>query len=39
MAGERDLEAGEVGLKDLATGEQTPVELDTAVEAVLVALA
>ena len=39
VLGERDLEAGQVGLKDLATGEQTPVELATAVDAVLVALA
>ena len=38
VLGERDLEAGQVGLKDLATGEQTPVPLDGAVEAVLAAL-
>ena len=34
VLGERDLEAGQVGLKDLATGEQTAVALDDAVEAV-----
>jgi len=39
VLGERDLEAGQVGLKDLATGEQTAVPLDDAVDAVLVALA
>jgi histidyl-tRNA synthetase len=38
VLGERDLEAGQVGLKDLATGEQAAVPLDDAVEAVLVAL-
>ena len=39
VLGERDLEAGQVGIKDLATGEQTAVPLDDAVDAVLVALA
>jgi histidyl-tRNA synthetase len=38
VLGERDLEAGQVGLKDLATGEQAAVPLDDAVETVLVAL-
>jgi histidyl-tRNA synthetase len=38
VLGERDLEVGQVGLKDLATGEQAAVPLDDAVEAVLVAL-
>jgi histidyl-tRNA synthetase len=38
VLGERDLEAGQVGIKDLATGEQTAVALDDAVEAVLVGL-
>jgi histidyl-tRNA synthetase len=31
VLGERDLQAGEVGLKDLATGEQRSVALDAAV--------
>ena len=34
VLGERDLAAGEVGLKDLATGEQVAVPLDGAVDAV-----
>jgi histidyl-tRNA synthetase len=38
VLGERDLDAGEVGLKDLATGEQVAVALDGAVDAVVVAL-
>ena len=38
VLGERDLEAGQVGLKDLATGDQTPVPLDGAVDAVVAAL-
>jgi histidyl-tRNA synthetase len=38
VLGERDLEAGQVGVKDLETGEQAAVLLDDAVEAVLVAL-
>jgi histidyl-tRNA synthetase len=38
VLGERDLEAGQVGIKDLATGEQSAVPLDDAVDAVLVAL-
>ena len=32
------VEAGQVGLKDLATGDQTPVPLDGAVDAVVAAL-
>jgi histidyl-tRNA synthetase len=39
VLGERDLDAGQVGLKDLVTGEQVPVELDGAVDAVASALA
>ncbi|WP_219412627.1 histidine--tRNA ligase [Pseudonocardia nigra] len=39
VLGERDLEAGTIGLKDLASGEQQAVALDDAVEAVLAALA
>jgi histidyl-tRNA synthetase len=38
VLGERDLEAGQLGLKDLATGEQTAVPLDGAVDAVVGAL-
>ena len=38
VLGERDLEAGQVGLKDLATGEQMAVALDDAVDAVIAAL-
>ena len=38
VLGERDLEAGTVGLKDLVSGEQTPVALDTVVDDVLTAL-
>ena len=38
VLGERDLEAGEVGLKDLATGEQVAVPLDGAVDAVVATL-
>jgi histidyl-tRNA synthetase len=38
VLGERDLQAGRVGLKDLATGEQVAVELDGAVDAVLAAV-
>jgi histidyl-tRNA synthetase len=38
VLGERDLEAGQVGLKDLATGAQTAVVLDGAVDAVVAAL-
>jgi histidyl-tRNA synthetase len=39
VLGERDLDAGQVGLKDLATGEQVAVALDGAVDAVVGALA
>jgi histidyl-tRNA synthetase len=39
VLGERDLDAGTIGLKDLATGDQQPVGLGTALEAVLAALA
>ena len=38
VLGDRDLEAGQVGLKDLATGEQAPVPLDGVVDAVVAAL-
>jgi histidyl-tRNA synthetase len=38
VLGERDLDAGQIGLKDLATGEQTAVALDGAVDAVVAAL-
>ena len=38
VLGQRDLEAGEVGLKDLATGEQVAVPLDGAVDAVVATL-
>jgi histidyl-tRNA synthetase len=39
VLGERDLEAGTVGVKDMASGEQQPVGLDDAVESVVAALA
>jgi len=39
VLGERDLEAGTIGVKDLATGEQQSVSLDEAVETVIAALA
>jgi histidyl-tRNA synthetase len=38
VLGERDLAAEQVGLKDLATGEQVAVALDSAVDAVVAAL-
>jgi len=38
VLGERDLDAGQVGLKDLVTGEQVAVALDGAVDAVTAAL-
>jgi histidyl-tRNA synthetase len=38
VLGERDLAAGQVGLKDLATGEQVAVALDGTVDAVVAAL-
>jgi histidyl-tRNA synthetase len=38
VLGERDLAAGQVGLKDLATGEQAAVALDGAVATVVAAL-
>jgi histidyl-tRNA synthetase len=38
VVGERDLAAGQVGLKDLVTGEQSAVPLDGAVDAVVAAL-
>jgi histidyl-tRNA synthetase len=38
VLGERDLDAGQVGLKDLVTGEQVPVALDGAVDAVVAGL-
>ncbi len=38
VLGDRDLAAGQVGLKDLATGEQAPVLLDGVVDAVVAAL-
>jgi histidyl-tRNA synthetase len=39
VLGERDLESGTIGVKDLATGEQQSVPLDAAVESVIAALA
>jgi histidyl-tRNA synthetase len=39
VLGDRDLEAGTIAVKDLATGEQESVLLDTAVDTVLAALA
>ncbi|MBF6170293.1 histidine--tRNA ligase [Nocardia blacklockiae] len=39
VLGDRDLAAGEIGLKDLATGDQQQVALDDAVAAVTAALA
>jgi histidyl-tRNA synthetase len=39
VLGERDLEAGTIGLKDLASGEQQGVALDDAVDTVIAALA
>jgi histidyl-tRNA synthetase len=39
VLGERDLEAGTIGVKDLATGEQQAVALDAAVDTVIAALA
>jgi histidyl-tRNA synthetase len=38
VLGERDLEAGVVGLKDLGSGEQLEIPLDSAVERVRAAL-
>ena len=38
VLGERDVAAGEIGLKDLATADQVAVPLDGAVEAVVAAL-
>ncbi len=38
VAGERDLEAGTVGVKDLATGDQVSVPLDSVVAEVLARL-
>jgi histidyl-tRNA synthetase len=38
VLGERDLAAGQVGLKNLATGEQVAVTLDGGVDAVVAAL-
>jgi histidyl-tRNA synthetase len=35
VAGDRDIEAGAVGVKDLGTGEQVSVPLDSAVAEVL----
>lgn len=35
VAGDRDLEAGTIGVKDLATGEQVSVSLDSVVAEVL----
>jgi histidyl-tRNA synthetase len=39
VLGERDLESGTIGVKDLATGEQQSVPLDGAVDTVIAALA
>jgi len=38
VLGERDLVAGQIGLKDLVTGDQVPVPLEGAVEAVVAGL-
>jgi histidyl-tRNA synthetase len=38
VAGDRDVEAGTVGVKDLATGEQTDVAADAVVTDVLARL-
>jgi histidyl-tRNA synthetase len=38
VLGDRDLEAGQVGMKNLATGEQVAVALDGAAEAIVAAL-
>ena len=35
VAGDRDIEAGTVGVKDLVTGEQVSVPVDSVVAAVL----
>ncbi|MGF2944008.1 histidine--tRNA ligase [Mycobacterium sp. Lab-001] len=35
VAGDRDLEAGTVGMKDLSTGEQVPVPVDSVVDEVV----
>ncbi len=39
MLGDRDLESGTVGLKDLVSGEQQDVPLDAVTDAVVTALA
>jgi histidyl-tRNA synthetase len=39
VAGDRDIDAGTVGVKDLATGEQVDVEADFVVDEVLSRLA
>ena len=39
VAGDRDVDAGTVGVKDLSTGEQVDVALDAVVDAVLSRLA
>jgi histidyl-tRNA synthetase len=39
VLGERDLDAGTIGVKDLATGEQQSVDLDAVVDTVVAALA
>ncbi|OBG46812.1 hypothetical protein A5670_06145 [Mycolicibacterium fortuitum] len=39
VAGDRDIDAGTVGLKDLATGEQVDVAVDSVVAEVLSRLA
>jgi histidyl-tRNA synthetase len=39
VLGERDLDAGTIAVKDLATGEQQSVDLDAAVDTVVAALA
>ena len=38
VLGERDLEDGTIGLKDLATGEQRPVPLDEVLDHLVAAL-
>jgi histidyl-tRNA synthetase len=39
VLGERDLEAGTIGVKDLTTGDQQPVALESVIESVVAALA
>jgi histidyl-tRNA synthetase len=38
VAGDRDIEAGTIGVKDLTTGEQVSVPMDSVIDAVLAQL-